>query len=641
MFDILFGWNKASKCKKLVKRVQCRLKILKKRRCSIVRHLREDIAQLLKNGQDESAFARVEQLFKDESLLAAYDLLEHFCGFIIIHCPYIRRHKDCPNDVKEAVSTLVFAAAWFGDLPELQIIRKLFGERYGHIFTKPSVDMCPGSLVNQEIRKKLSISSVPHEVKLRLINEIAIDYSLHLGQLGYGNKHKQVMQLSGKHDCEWEGFGFEGETGETQVNDNTESGVHALVSYANVVPTNASSRENHEYLYEPKRFPSNVSCQRNDESFCSEALSAASNDNRVKIGQTATSSEISFQFHRRSIVYLDEIQEFQFGVQDDTGEDKRIFIFNPTILPCKRNNGVHRAGSFVSSQLESCESVTTIPETKHKRACPGDHFKRVKTSWKWWKRRSDFEKSHSDQSCPSPALSRNHDARDQLSYSSTCKFSPSKKCLYHRFFPQIKHWRRMPAQEARSSSYKFHEKSLSHQQLEVHGKCTHNHRSSNCIIKDKFDWESSSWRQKRGMAALAGFSIHHFSLEKCLQVWNSPPKNPWGKNSKMASQADPVNKKSNQLGGAEVSDCLTGGASSQESCSKASNRHAEPERFARTTCSGTMANSLERPKSTTSSSHVHPKLPDYDQLAAKFRALKQDYLQRTSAITSGLNIALA
>ncbi|XP_041026023.1 uncharacterized protein LOC121266307 [Juglans microcarpa x Juglans regia] len=487
------------------------------------------------------------------------------------------------------------------------------------------------------------MSSIPHEVKLGLINEIAIEYSLHLGQLAYGNNHKQHgMQLSGKNDCEWEGFGFEGETGEIQVNDNTASGVHALVSYANDVPTDASSSKNPEYVYEPKLFPSNVSFQKSVETFCSEALSAASFDNRVKTGQTATSSEISFQFHRRGIVYLDEIQEFQFCVQDDIGEDKRIFMFNTTILPHKGNNGVRRADSFVSSQPESCESVTTIPETQHKRACLGDHFRRVKTSWKWWERRSDFKKSHSDQSCPSPAMIRNHDARDQLSYGSTCKFS-SKKCLYHRFFQQNKHWRKMPAQEARSSSYKFHKKSLSHQQLEVHGKCMHNHRSSDCIIKDKFDWESLSWRQKRGMAALAGFSIHHFSLQKCLQVWNSPPKNPWGKNSKMASQADPIYKKSNQLGGAEVSDCLTGGgASSQESCSKASNRYAETERFARTTCSGTMTISPERPKSTISSrSHVHPKLPDYDELEAKFRALKQDYLQRTSAITSGLNIALA
>lgn len=103
--------------KNLVRLVQCRLKFLKIKRDTIVRQLRDDIAHLLNNGHIDAAFSRVpcglisllliisflptylhyvfqvEQLFKDQSLLAAYDLLGHFCEFIIIHFPYIRKHK--------------------------------------------------------------------------------------------------------------------------------------------------------------------------------------------------------------------------------------------------------------------------------------------------------------------------------------------------------------------------------------------------------------------------------------------------------------------------------------------------------------------------------------------------------------------
>lgn len=45
--------------KKLLGLLHCRLKLLKRKEHSIVRQLREDIAQLLKNGQNDSAFARV------------------------------------------------------------------------------------------------------------------------------------------------------------------------------------------------------------------------------------------------------------------------------------------------------------------------------------------------------------------------------------------------------------------------------------------------------------------------------------------------------------------------------------------------------------------------------------------------------
>lgn len=45
--------------KKLINRVQCRLKLLKNKRNSIVRQLREDMAQLIKSGHEHIAFNRV------------------------------------------------------------------------------------------------------------------------------------------------------------------------------------------------------------------------------------------------------------------------------------------------------------------------------------------------------------------------------------------------------------------------------------------------------------------------------------------------------------------------------------------------------------------------------------------------------
>ena len=46
---------------------------------------------------------------------------------------FIKRHafRECPDECREAVSTLMFAAARFADLPELRELRSLFTERYG------------------------------------------------------------------------------------------------------------------------------------------------------------------------------------------------------------------------------------------------------------------------------------------------------------------------------------------------------------------------------------------------------------------------------------------------------------------------------------------------------------------------------
>ncbi|GMI77178.1 IST1-LIKE 10 [Hibiscus trionum] len=75
-------------------------------------------------------------------------MLDHFCEFINIQLPYIRRHRDCPNDINEAFSSLIFASARCAQLPA---IRKLFGERYRHRFETVAIELLPGNLANCEV----------------------------------------------------------------------------------------------------------------------------------------------------------------------------------------------------------------------------------------------------------------------------------------------------------------------------------------------------------------------------------------------------------------------------------------------------------------------------------------------------------
>ncbi|KAL6135388.1 hypothetical protein ACLB2K_067616 [Fragaria x ananassa] len=150
MFDILFGWRKASKCKQLIKQVQYRLKLLKNKRATIVRQLREDAGELIKNGYEDKAFNRVEQIIKDECIVALYELLDNFCEFILLHLSYIRRRKDCPNDINEA----------------------------GLKFAMTALELFPGNLVNCQVIEKLTLKPVSDDMKHRLVNEIARNYCI-------------------------------------------------------------------------------------------------------------------------------------------------------------------------------------------------------------------------------------------------------------------------------------------------------------------------------------------------------------------------------------------------------------------------------------------------------------------------------
>ncbi|PON63337.1 Vacuolar protein sorting-associated protein [Parasponia andersonii] len=122
--------------KQLLKQAQFRLKVLKKRRHAMVRQSSEILAQLIKNDEENIDVNRARQLFKDESIEEAYELLDHFCEFILVQFSHIRKLEDCRDDVNEAVSSLIYASTRCGEVPELRVIRKLFKKRYGQKFAK-------------------------------------------------------------------------------------------------------------------------------------------------------------------------------------------------------------------------------------------------------------------------------------------------------------------------------------------------------------------------------------------------------------------------------------------------------------------------------------------------------------------------
>lgn len=62
-----------------------------------------------------------------------------------LHLFVLSLHRDCPEECKEAVASLIYAAARFADLPELRELRAMFTEKYGNSlesFTSKEVNSC-------------------------------------------------------------------------------------------------------------------------------------------------------------------------------------------------------------------------------------------------------------------------------------------------------------------------------------------------------------------------------------------------------------------------------------------------------------------------------------------------------------------
>ncbi|XP_011095771.1 uncharacterized protein LOC105175123 [Sesamum indicum] len=175
-------WRKASTCERLIKKLKIRLANQKSRKIVIIRQSRADIAQLLQISRQQyhAALARVEQLYKDECKLSAYEQLDGFCDCVHENLCYISRHSSKLSvEVLEALSSLIFGASRCGELPELHSLRNLFRQHFGQKFERMNVEMLPGNAVNSRLAHSLNTAFVTQDVKLQLLQEIRSEFTIH------------------------------------------------------------------------------------------------------------------------------------------------------------------------------------------------------------------------------------------------------------------------------------------------------------------------------------------------------------------------------------------------------------------------------------------------------------------------------
>lgn len=168
----------AAKCKTLLKLTIPRIKLLRNRREIQLKQMRRDIAKLLETGQEATARIRVEHIIREEKMMAAQEILELFSELISVRLPIIDAQRECPLDLKEAISSICFAAPRCADLPELLQVQMLFTGKYGKEFVSAATELLPECGVNRQLVELLSIRAPAPDVKLKLLKEIAEEHEL-------------------------------------------------------------------------------------------------------------------------------------------------------------------------------------------------------------------------------------------------------------------------------------------------------------------------------------------------------------------------------------------------------------------------------------------------------------------------------
>ncbi|KAJ0462371.1 putative vacuolar protein sorting-associated protein Ist1 [Helianthus annuus] len=186
--DALLGRNfRTKKFKATVNLAMSRLTILKNQHHARLTVARSDIIQLLNLNHHEHALLRVGEVIKEQNMLDVLAMVDGYCHLLIQMVKLIEKERYCPDELKEPVSSLIFAAPRCGEFPELQEIRAILTARYGKEFkfAHGDIELRNSCGVNTRMVQKLSPRQTRLETRIKTLQEIANenDIVLKLGDL--------------------------------------------------------------------------------------------------------------------------------------------------------------------------------------------------------------------------------------------------------------------------------------------------------------------------------------------------------------------------------------------------------------------------------------------------------------------------
>ncbi|XP_052195725.1 uncharacterized protein LOC127803504 isoform X2 [Diospyros lotus] len=186
--DALLGRNsKSVKVKPLADLAIARIKILKNQRHVRCSHARSDVVQLLSLGHQDRALLRVEYVIKEQNMLDVFSMVENYCHLLLDRFVLVRNNRECPEELKEAMSSLIFASSRCGELPEIKEMRGIFASKYGSEFVARAVELRNNCGVNPKMVQKLSTRQESLESRQGLLKQIAAEngIALHFEEDGY------------------------------------------------------------------------------------------------------------------------------------------------------------------------------------------------------------------------------------------------------------------------------------------------------------------------------------------------------------------------------------------------------------------------------------------------------------------------
>ncbi|KAK9700175.1 hypothetical protein RND81_08G221400 [Saponaria officinalis] len=131
-----------------------RTTFLKSRHQSLLLFTTSDVVDLLKLGLTKQAVLRVEHVIKSKNMLETLSMVESYCQLLVKRVSQIERNRDCPEELNEAIASLIYASTRIGEFPELIHIRDYIASKFGKEYVSQCIEFPLYSSVNDKEKKQ-------------------------------------------------------------------------------------------------------------------------------------------------------------------------------------------------------------------------------------------------------------------------------------------------------------------------------------------------------------------------------------------------------------------------------------------------------------------------------------------------------
>ncbi|KAH7432146.1 hypothetical protein KP509_07G010400 [Ceratopteris richardii] len=139
---------------------------------------RAEAAQFLERGDEFRADEKVIACLKERAALGAYTEIQEYCEEVIDNLQLIEqvKSKECPQELKEAVCSLIYTALKCSEFVELEKVKKMFEKKFGSDFVNSVSTNLSG--IGSQLLELLSNPVPPRPARVKYMVEIAKDFNL-------------------------------------------------------------------------------------------------------------------------------------------------------------------------------------------------------------------------------------------------------------------------------------------------------------------------------------------------------------------------------------------------------------------------------------------------------------------------------